>query len=436
LDIVVNGTTYQQFYGWVKEVASNPSTHGRKMATVVVDDLLGRMKSIPMISSMRTDATETSVLAMAMAGPTPAYYGSCCYGAAFYGGTGVYLGAEEGTLYGQALYGARTAIYTHDHEIQFAFDAAADSFAYVGDTWKESETSELDAIQDIMRSCLGVFYVNRRGKPIYRARTYRPLNASTSDWSGSGDTKIMKVDAVGLQDETLYNEVQLALRQRKAGTAASVLWTLRDTPTVNAYSTLTYVAGFTDPVTGSTCGCLNGVTPVLATDYTNNANLVVSVFWRAADAVVQVYNSSAGAIALTLLQLRGTPITNLDQTLFKKTGTTSPKKTRWHDAPLLSNSISASSYVNWLYSSLSLFTDKARQVTITPGSATDLEQVAQLDVNRRVTLIDGSIAFVNWVHHSIQPGSHTVTLGLSPAISSTMWILGTSQLGVDTALGV
>jgi hypothetical protein len=413
LEIVVNGNTYQQFDGWVKEIAANPSTHGRKMATVVIDDLIGRMKAAPMISTIRTNATETSTLAMALSAAIWATYGNCYYGAAYYGGGGVYGGYQV---------------------LMPIFDTATDSFAYVGDTWRESETSVLDAIQDIMRSCLGVFYADRKGTPIYRARTCRSLNATVSDWSAAGSTRTMKVDAVGVQDETLYNEVQFTISQRKAGTPASVLWTLRDTPSVSAGATLTYIANFSDG--GTPCGCTNPVTPLIGTDYTNDANLSVNVTWRAADALVSVTNNGVSPITLALMQLRGTPITVMDKTLFKKTGSSAIKKTLWHDAPLLSSTVNAESYVNWLYSLFSLYTDKARQVTIVPGSATDLEAVAQLDVNRRITLIDGSIAFVNWVHHSITSSLHTVTLGLSPAISSVMWVLGTSELGTTTALGV
>lgn len=411
-DIVSQGTTYRQFEGWVREIAANPSTHGRRMATIVVDDLLGRMKSDPLIATMRTNATETSLLAEAMAGMYTSAYGACYYGAAFYGGSGVY-----------GLLQAFTQ----------SFDTATDSFAYAGDTWKEAETSNLDAVQDIMRSCLGQFFVDRTGVPVYKARTYRATNATTSDWDASAVTR---VDAVGLQDETLFNEVQLIIRQRKPGTVASVLWTLRDTPAINAGATVTYVCGFTEAATGLPCGAINPVTPVQGTDYTNNTNLQVSVFWRAADALVQIKNNSAGPITLDLLQLRGTPITSPDKTLFKHTGSVAPKKTKWHDAPLLSNTINASSYTDWLYTTLSMYTDKARQVTITPVCAADLTQVAQLDVNRRITLPDGTIGYVNWVHHSIQSGSHIVTCGLSPAVSTVMWVLGTSQLDTTTALGV
>ena len=413
LEIVVNGTTYQQFDGWVKEIASNPSTHGRKMATVVIDDLIGRLKAAPMISTIRVNATETSTLAMALGAAVWAAYGNSYYGATYYGGGGVYGGQQV---------------------LMPIFDTATDTFAYVGDTWRESETSVLDAIQDIMRSCLGSFHANRRGIPVYRARTYRSVNATTSDWSTAGSTQTMKVDAVGIQDETLYNEVQLTINQRKAGTPASVLWTLRDEPSISAGATLTYVVSFNDE--GTPCGCTDPVTPLIGTDYTNDPNLSISVVWRAADALVSVTNNGGSPITLALLQLRGTPITIVDKTLFKRTGTTAIKKTLWHDAPLLSSTVAAASYADWLYILFSLYTDRARQVTIVPGSATDLEAVAQLDVNRRITLIDGSIAYVNWVHHSITSSFHTVTLGLSPAISSVMWVLGVSLLGEDTFLGV
>lgn len=409
LTCVVSGTEYQLFDGWVKEIAANPDTHGRKMATVVVDDLVGRMKNVPMIGSMVKNTTELTLIAQALAGVVPAYYGRAYYGGAYYG----YAGAAQ--------------------DIHGVYGSAQDLFGYGGDSWRESETSVLDAVQDIMSSCLGHFYVTRDGVPTYANRLYRPQNASITDWDAS---KVSRIDAIGLFDETLFTEVQLIMQQRKEGTTASVLWTLRDQPTVPANGSLTYIANFTDPDGGSACGCIYPVTPLRGTDFTNNVNLSVAVAWRGADALVTVTNSSGSGINLTLLQLRGTPVIRLDEMQIKKTGTTVPKKTLWHSAPLLTDTTDAQSYVEWLYTIVSFLTDRPRQATIVPDSPATLAQVCQLDIDRRIKLVDGSTSFVNWVRHTITPGNHKVEVGTSPAISTTMWTLGLSELGTSTALGV
>jgi hypothetical protein len=409
LTCVVSGTEYQLFDGWVKEIAANPDTHGKKMATVVVDDLIGRLKNIPMISSMVKNTTELTLIAQALAGVVPAYYGRAYYGGAYYG----YAGAAQ--------------------DIHGVYGSAQDLFGYGGDSWRESETSVLDAIQDVMSSCLGHFYVTKDGVPTYANRLYRPQNASVTDWDAS---KVSRIDAIGLFDETLFTEVQLIIQQRREGTTASILWTLRDQPTVPANGSLTYIANFTDPDGGSACGCIYPVTPVRGTDFTNNTNLSVSVAWRGADALVTVSNSSGSGIALTLLQLRGTPVIRLDEMQIKETGSAVPKKTLWHSAPLLTDTTDAQSYVEWLYTIVSFLTDRPRQATIVPDSPATLVEACQLDVDRRIKMVDGSTSFVNWVRHTITPGNHKVEVGTSPAISTTMWTLGLSELGTSTALGV
>jgi hypothetical protein len=92
--------------------------------------------------------------------------------------------------------------------------------------------------------------------------------------------------------------------------------------------------------------------------------------------------------------------------------------------------------VEWLYLVMSYLSERVRQASIAVWSSASLAEVCQLDVDRSIVLEGTSVSHVNWIHHNITPGNHIVTVGVSPAILSEMWILGTSELGTDTYLGV
>jgi len=185
------------------------------------------------------------------------------------------------------------------------------------------------------------------------------------------------------------------------------------------------------------CGVLNGIPPVAGVDYVvSGGSASVNVAWRGADAVVTITNTSGSSIIVSFLQLRGTPVTSYQSVQFNSTSGVTPKKTKWHTAPVLTNILAATSYADWLLTLFNDVTADSRQATIYPSSPDTLEEMCQVDMNTRLTVSGTQIAHVNWVHHQIGPGYHFLTVGISPAVVTTMWILGTSQLGTDTALGV
>jgi len=411
MTMTCNGTEYQLFDGWVKEIACAPLTHGKKLATIVVDDVIGRLKSIPFVGALGQTIEETAALEQALASAIPTYYDACYYDACYYDYAGIVT--DMSTSFGPSL----------------------DSFSYLGDLWKESTTSVLDVLGDVTRSVLGFFYVSRTGVLTWHNRQYRSINASSTDWAAA--YLASRIDAVGLQDETVYNEVIVKIRQPVEDTdGTQVVWTLRSSPDIGANSSTTFPVEYTDPSTGAPCGVVDGVTPVRGTDFTNNTNLTGTVLWRGADALYTIANSSGSAIGLTLCQLRATPVTRYDESLVRAGGTTNPRKTFWFYAPCLTNLASAQAYATALHSTLSVQSTSAGQATIIPSSETEMEFAAQIDVDFRIDCVDGLTSYVNWVHHEIRPGMHRVVVGLSPALSVTQFTLGTSAFGEDTFLGV
>ena len=147
-------------------------------------------------------------------------------------------------------------------------------------------------------------------------------------------------------------------------------------------------------------------------------------------------NTTGGVITVTYAQLRGTPIVRYDEAQVREGSGVLPRKSMWHGAPLVQDLISAQSFVEFLYDTVSYLTDKPRQATITPDSPANLLNVCQVDVNSSISVLPASVSFVNWVHHQIGRGYHNVTVGLTPALIQDMWQLGVSQLGIDTTLGI
>ena len=409
MEVYIDGSSYQLFDGWVREVAAQPEEHGRKVATLVVDDLVGRLASVPMISIMFENVSEVTLLEEALASVLASHYGVAHYGGSYYGSSGV---AGTTPVYGTAL----------------------DSYKYAGDLWREATTTALDAITDTMRSTLGHWFVSRVGIPTYRNRQYRGVASGVSDWDASD---IAEIDAVGLEDGSLATEIILLLKQRVKQDTPAVVWTLREQPTILPGESRYFTAVFSDPYTGQSCGVINGIPPVPGLDYTPlDPELVVNVTWRGADGLVAISNVGGTSKTLTYLQLRGYPITRYEETQVNEGTPSTPRKVLWHDAALLQSLTVAQNFVEYLYYLYSELTDSPRQATLTPNDPANLAQLCQLDVDRRIEVVDGEVSFVSWVHHQIGRGYHIATVGLAPASVTPRWILGTSQLGIDTALGV
>jgi hypothetical protein len=285
-----------------------------------------------------------------------------------------------------------------------------------------------------MKSSVGHWYVSRVGTPTYHNRQYQPTNADTSDWDASD---VSKIDAVGLDENSTASEIILLLRQRIKQDEPVVVWTLREQPTLLPNETRSYTAIFHDPITGRSCGVLDGLKPIIGSDYTPiDSHIQVIVSWRASDALVLVTNTGTTALTLTSLRLRGTPVTSYEETQVSKGTTSTPRKVLWHNARLLQNISVAQNFVEWLYFLYSDLSDAPRLATITPNDPTALAEVCQLDVDRRINVVSGEVSFVSWVHHRIGRGYHTASVGIVPAATLDLWELGTSQLGIDNALGV
>jgi hypothetical protein len=283
-----------------------------------------------------------------------------------------------------------------------------------------------------MRSCLGYFYVSRVGTPTYENRQERPTATGGADWDASPYTVI---DAIGVNDDEYYNDISLKVALREVADDEAVVWSLSSSFSLSSGESRTYQATFTDPYTGSQCGVIDGVPPDLDTDvvYSGTAP-TVNVSWRGSDAVVTV--SATGSVTISYLQLRGTPVTRYNEVQMSSSLGVSPKKTKWHSAPCLTNLLAAQSYADWL---LTLYTDlstSSKQGTIYPQSPDEVEEMCQVDIGTAITLTGDELSFVNWVHHQIGPGYHWLTVGTTPASLTTMWVLGTSELDSDTALGV
>lgn len=413
LDCVTNSNTYTLFKGWVREISSPPVYQGRRTATVIVEDAMARLEKTPFSIALQTDATEVDLLTYA-------------------------IGAVISTRWDEAqwdefVWGTGEPTATID------FATALDTYAYAGDVWSKSSTTALAAVDDIMRSCLGMCYVDRNGTVTYKTRQYRPNNVGTADWDARN---YCEIEAVGLENVTIPSEVIISMNTRKRTVTPSVVWTLNELATIPGGQSKTYTVGFSDLGTGQACAVDDPITPVGGTDYTPNpTGISMSVTWYATEAEVVITNSSTIDWTPTLVQLRGYPVTQYDTILINDNDGTTPKRTFSHSAPFVQSKNKAQNFVEWLLSLFQDYNDKPKQSEIYPESEAVLAQICQLDINRKVNVRAtpagvAEVSWINWVDHSIGPGYHICTVGLSPAFDYPMWTLGTSQLGSTTILGV
>jgi hypothetical protein len=171
-------------------------------------------------------------------------------------------------------------------------------------------------------------YINTNGFPRY---AFFNRHAFAQNYSVTNVVETTPADFIddGVQYDYGYNQcnhIELTVYPRKLGSAGTEL--ARTTSPMKIPGTLRpgensrrFTLRYRDPDNpGGTCAATTIITPVASTDYTGNlesdgtgedytSNLVVSVVNKTNAAEVTVSNTALGDVYLTLLKLRGTPMT-------------------------------------------------------------------------------------------------------------------------------
>lgn len=189
------------------------------------------------------------------------------------------------------------------------------------------------ALQEIKYACESEgarFYADELGVLHFESRQFYNNNDEyKSSVAQLAFDKIIKYEHPK-PDNGIINSVSVQIHPRVMQ-ATKVIWTLGEVPEIGASETLTIWASFTDPVPVTVTGL---VTPVSTTDYTANdqadgggtnrtANISIAITKFTNAAKLEITNNHSGAVFLTLMQLRGTPIEEQGTTTIRVEDSTS-----------------------------------------------------------------------------------------------------------------
>jgi len=258
--------------------------------------------------------------------------------AAIRGAVGNYALAKSGanlTLSGAAMTGG--VDYTPS-----SYEAGDETFTIAADKWNSNDTNGVSAIQDVVDSEQGLFWIARDGTVTFKARNYlfkQPTVAS----SLTVNSEHTDFDAV-MDQEQIANRVEVEARPRaqlasavvaesKAaitvpGQSGTARW--NGTVVLSGGGSTTVKLPFTDATTGKPCGATSLVLPLVANtdymindladgsgfDYTTAANCTFSYVVNGANIEITITNNALGPLFITRLQVRGVAVVTYDPQVF------------------------------------------------------------------------------------------------------------------------
>jgi hypothetical protein len=205
------------------------------------------------------------------------------------------------------------------------------TLAYVGDNSDQGQGNNLYAF--IQEMCVAemdgrFFYFPYSDTPVYRFLSRNDLNSAYSI------TNIAAIPSSSLREDgaeyeyarTLCNQLKVTMYPRRVGSAGTELARTTSPLLIPGMwepkgNTRTFTLRYRDPdFPDGTCAAIAIVPPVASADYTGNlssdgtgedytGNLIVAVTNKTNAADITVINSALGPVYLTLLKIKGTPLT-------------------------------------------------------------------------------------------------------------------------------
>lgn len=300
-------------------------------------------------------------------------------------------------------------------------ETGAKTFPYA--SWRK--TSALDAIQQVVDSELGLFFIAADGTPTFHHRYYQLLATTPAATLNNA----MHGLTAWLDQDDIYNEAQITVHPRVVG-EVGVLWAWEEAPfLLLAGASLTLEAEFADPNFGAGCEATGLITPVSGTDFTANTEaggggtnktslLDVSFTAYGQHAVLTITNLDSVAFYVTLLRVRGQPITKPDTITVRAVNADSVARyeiTRTFalDQPLEVSADVARDAANYV---INAFGDPLDRIALRlqPQDAARLDALLGLDLDSRIGLTQANAGlsnagfFVYNVRHQIgrHPAEH------------------------------
>lgn len=234
----------------------------------------------------------------------------------------------------------------------------ASSIETIG-VWYARGKSAYEELNDLAEATLGRFFMSADGLATFHTRHVSPVPSYTLS-----ESDIQRGIAVPQPWDVVRNHIQANINTRTAQ-ATSELWRLQDKPSVAVGASITFWATYT--YNNFPCAAQNVVTPVATTDYTMNTNsggtgtnltasFTVTATKYGDRTKLVVTNNSANVGYITLLKLRGDPLTvpSVTQMTADDTGSIAIYKTRSFllDNPWLQSSNTGKDLVGFLRDSM------------------------------------------------------------------------------------
>jgi hypothetical protein len=334
--------------------------------------------------------------------------------------------------------------------------------------WKADGKSALSHLQEIEEMEFGYIGESKDGKIIWEDGHHR-ITQSTTSAATFSDTLAAALPYENIEEldpwRDVYNifsaDVTLFTVQSLA-----VLWSLvGEQPSINAGETKDFWAIYPTPSSASQGDHVDAwTTPVVTTDFlantqadglgTNKSSAIVVSTSKFANAMkISLQNTDAGVVFITFLRARGTGVWRNDPIRVVSEDAASQLKFGKRTFPLpgkfYPSTAVAKTYVD---AGLQRFKDQTAILSLrfnANQSAAHMTQALTRTVGERITVVaNGTSAagaqlgisadfFIETEKHETDLSQHSVTYALSDARTQAgYWILGTSQLGIDTKLFV
>jgi hypothetical protein len=316
----------------------------------------------------------------------------------------------------------------------------------------------LTALKAIEQAELGLMREAPDGSLVFEGRGYRKTGSRlTVQCTLSSAPADLAAGALAYLDlrqddpvESVVNEATWSIQQYTTG-AQQVVATLTEVPfTVAPNQSVSYTLQY-PPAGQSTEGYVSSwVTPTVGTSGTDiivSSTTGISVTLTnalATRATVTITNSSGAGVTVSQVQLRGTPVTPGTTTGVVQSDSGSQASFGRRAVTAQSSWINTNQARDFAQATVNRYAAPVPTVTVTFAaemSAEHARQAALRTVSDRVKVREPIVlgldmeAFIERVEHRITPDTHTVSWVLAPAVAESAWVLGTSQLGVDTKLG-
>lgn len=337
-----------------------------------------------------------------------------------------------------------------------SFDAALTTLAFVGDQLRRATRHRWrDLIRDLVDAEVGgrFFWDARAEQFVFQGRDHDALNATPADTMTTAD-----LDGVRFGVDAPSNQVQITFQPRTVGAARSVLWQDTHLPVLlRPGEDRRLTAGYFDSSgTNSRVGGVDMIDPAAGTDYAANALadgtgtvmtrwLRVQVSFHAADADVRLINlHPSRSLYITLLQLRGTPVSSQER---RRVSAQQPdsiaayeRRTLRLNLPAVDDDEFAQAYADLLAERATAAVPAVTRVWFEASTPARQARATARQPGDRITLtLDGhnAEAILIGEAHQVALGRHRVTWDVIPAEARAYWRLddaADSLLDVSTRL--